>query len=319
MPSKLTHEYGDRLTFEHDGVVLWTYQYQPTTELQEAPKPCFHPIASLAGDTLTVNRPHDHPWHSGLAMTVAELSGRNFWGGPTYVAEQGYQWLDNFGRQEHQDFTDTWQRDNLAGASEWLLWNTADGQNWLNEDRRFEMLALDAEAGFWAMEFRFELTNVSGQDLVFGSPATKGRAKAGYGSLFWRGPRDFTGCRLIAEGGVEGEGNVNGQALPWIAYTGRHDGSCRASTVIFQDQPDNPRYPTKWFARTTPYATASFSFLYDEELVLGDADVLTLAYRMVVANGERSAEEIAAILERLAQPEAPLKLNININAAEEMG
>ena len=46
--------------------------------------------------------PHDNPWHTGLAMTSANLSGENFWGGPTFVRDTGYAWLENQGRIRHQ-------------------------------------------------------------------------------------------------------------------------------------------------------------------------------------------------------------------------
>jgi hypothetical protein len=116
---------------------------------------------------------------------------------------------------------------------------------------------------------------------------------AGYGGLFWRGPRSFLGGTILAGGGRSGP-EVMGQAAPWLAYVGRHDGSGDYSTLLFLDGPQNPRYPVKWFVRNTPYACASFAFAFDEELTLPAGEQLTLAYRIVIADGAWTAEQADA-------------------------
>jgi hypothetical protein len=50
------------------------------------------------------------------------------------------------------------------------------------------------------------------------------RPMAGYGSLFWRGPRGFQHGTIQAVGGLEGP-DIMGQAAPWLAFMGRHDGN----------------------------------------------------------------------------------------------
>ena len=81
--------------------LLCRYVYQPTTAAKESPKPYFHPVNSLAGDTLTNFRPNDHPWHHALSFTLNNVSGANFWGGPTCLKD-GYKWRDDHGAQ-HRD------------------------------------------------------------------------------------------------------------------------------------------------------------------------------------------------------------------------
>ncbi len=46
---------------------LFRYVYCPDTPAVESPKPYFHPLRTLAGETVTCFRPHDHLWHTGLA------------------------------------------------------------------------------------------------------------------------------------------------------------------------------------------------------------------------------------------------------------
>ena len=39
-------------------------------------------------------------------MTWTNVSGANFWGGPTYVDGEGYVWLDNVGSIRHDGFSE---------------------------------------------------------------------------------------------------------------------------------------------------------------------------------------------------------------------
>ena len=89
--------------------------------------------------------------------------------------------------------------------------------------------------------------------LAFGSPTTKGRDNAGYGGLFWRGPRSFTGGLLVAPTGAGGD-ELRGSRAEWFAFQGRHDETGAHSTVVIVDDRDNPRHPPQWFARTEEFA-----------------------------------------------------------------
>jgi hypothetical protein len=298
----LVHTIGRHVDGYYGHVRLFRYVYRPETAPVESPKPYLHPVRTLAGHTITLFRPHDHVWHKGIAMTWAQLSGQNFWGGPTYVRGQGYVQLPNNGRIEHQGWItlDAAPRQGEGGGErparhmvleERLAWITAQGETWLAERRRMTVPEIVPELGYWTLEFDLTLENTRGQALVFGSPTTEGRPMAGYGGLFWRGPRSFTGGTILAAGGRAGP-EVMGQAAPWLAFVGRHDGSGTTSTLVFLDTPGNPRYPTKWFVRTTPYACASFAFAFDDELVLPPGEALRLRYRLLIADGAWSPERI---------------------------
>src|SRR5262249_2784383 len=144
---------------------------------------------------------------------------------------------------------------------------------------------------YWSLDLSFCLLNVAQHPLVFGSPTTEGRPDAGYGSLFWRGPRSFLYGKILAADGLEGS-EIMGKASPWLAFSGRHDGNAEASTLLFLDLPSNPRYPTRWFVRNDPYACVSYSFMFDEEYSLQPGEKLTLDYRLVIGNGEWSRSQI---------------------------
>jgi hypothetical protein len=295
----LIHTLHDTIELQYQGQTLFTYVYEPATPMLESPRPYFHPLKTLAGNTVSLFRPYDHRWHVGLSLTMANLSGENFWGGPTYTRAAGYVQLENNGRIQHS----RWQElacDDEVRCVEHLLWITQSGSTWLEEERRITVSEIRPEVGYWSLDLAFSLLNVSQQTLVFGSPTTEGRPAAGYGGLFWRGPRSFLHGRILGADGLEGP-EMMGQASAWLAFSGWHDGTCDQSTVLFIDRPGNPRYPNKWFVRNDPYACVSCSWMFDEYYPLPAGQALQLAYRVVLGNGEwprsRIEEYVAAYLQ----------------------
>lgn len=284
----VVHTAGHELEVFAADRLLFVYRYAGEEPQIESPRPYFHPLCTLAGESVTDFRPADHAWHHGLSMTCAELSGENFWGGPTWVTGHGYAQLENNGRVDHEGWQEGSQlggsREGTSPLEERLAWTTQAGERWLEERRRIAVDEIDAEGGHWTLGLGFELRNVSGRALELGSPTTAGRPDAGYGGLFWRGPASFLGGRILAGGALEGP-EVMGKRSPWLAFTGRHDGSGRTSTLVFVDDPRNPRYPTTWFVRNEPYACASFAFMFHEPYPLAAGEELVLRYRLIVADG----------------------------------
>ena len=294
---QVVHCLHEHIDLRYRGRLLFRYVYEPATALTESPKPFFHPICTLAGEEVTIFRPHDHVWHKGLAMTCAHLSGQNFWGGPTYVRGRGYVPLDNHGRIQHRRWEALHCEEGQVLLQERLHWITAEGERWIEEMREIAVPEIHPDEGYWELDLGFRLRNVSGHPLHFGSPTTAGRPRAGYGGLFWRGPRSFLHGTILAAHGLEGP-EVMGEAAPWLAYIGRHDGTCRESTLLFLDHPGNPRYPNRWFVRNDPYACVSFAFMFDEEYQLPAGQELNLRYRIVIADGAWSRERLEAYARR---------------------
>jgi hypothetical protein len=271
--------------------ILFRYIYQSQVPGRESPKPYFHPLKTLAGNEVSLFRPYDHLWHTGLSMTMANLSGENFWGGASYTREAAsYVQLANNGRIQHSAWQDIASAETVYG-SERLQWITQGGATWLEEERHIALGEINPDTGYWRLDLAFHLLNVSGQPLDFGSPTTEGRPLAGYGGLFWRGPRSFLHGQILGANGLEGPA-IMGERSPWLAFTGWHDGNQQQSTLLFLDQPGNPRYPNKWFVRNDPYACASCSFMFDEYYTLPPNATLDLAYRVVIINGAWSRQQI---------------------------
>ena len=115
-------------------------------------------------------------------MTIAHLDGQNFWGGGSYRHGQGYVDLPNNGSQRHDGWESIEVEDNRFAATEKLSWITQAGEHWIDETRGIAVETVDAEAGYWTLDFTTSLRNVRGEgaaDLL----ADDGRASAG---RLWR-------------------------------------------------------------------------------------------------------------------------------------
>jgi hypothetical protein len=287
----ITRQDDEALVVSVGDVELFRYVHRPSTPAFEGPKPYLHPVRTLAGDVVTAFRPHDHRWHKGVQMTATDVSGENFWGGNTYVRDQGYVALPNVGSMRHEDFTIT-SPDGQVRVEELLSWFTEAGQHWIDEVR--ELTVRDVEDEAWTLEFATTLTNLRAEPLVFGSPTTNGRELAGYTGFFWRGPRSFTEGEVIAADGGTGQ-EMMGKAARWLAFVGRHDEVDRASTLLFLDHPDNKN--THWFVRSTPFAAVNPSFAFFDTVEVASGESLSLRYRLVVANGEWDRERLESYVE----------------------
>ncbi len=291
MQVTLTHTLHDAIELSYQGQLLFKYVYESKNPAVESPRPYFHPLRTLAGNEVSLTRPHDHLWHTGLSMCIAQLSGENFWGGATYVRERGYVQLDNNGRIQHTDWQALECDNNKVRCVERLRWITHAEVAWLDEERQIVVSEINPASGYWSLDLTFRLLNIAQQPLVFGSPTTEGRPDAGYGSLFWRGPRSFLHGTILGAGDLEGP-DMMGKRSPWLAFCGRHDGNNESSTLVFIDQSANLRYPNKWFVRNDPYACVSFSFMFDEYYTLQPGEAFTLTYRVVLGNGTWSRAQI---------------------------
>lgn len=296
---------GTALRLRHGDADLFAYVYRPADPQYESPRPYVHPLRTLGGDLVSVYRPWDHVWHKGIAWSLPHLGPWNFWGGPTYVRERAtYVDLGNDGSMDHEAFTD-------VGAdrfTEHLVWRTPPldglaGGVVVREERRVSVRVVADDA--WVLVFRSAMTNVSGGPLDIGSPTTNGRENAGYGGLFWRGPRSFTGGTVLAPGFAGDAEDVRGTRHPWMAFVGRHDGAApgpqggsRASTVVMVDPGTNPGGIPRWFVRSVPFACLCPAPAFGEELPFPAGATLVFEYAVVVADGESDgarAEALAAM------------------------
>src|SRR5882762_4515694 len=100
----LTDEDGRALRISYGEAELLRYVYRPWDDQLESPRPYFHPVRTLGGNLVTLYRPHDHVWHKGIAWSLPNVGPANFWGGPTFLRDGGYQQLANNGAMRHREF-----------------------------------------------------------------------------------------------------------------------------------------------------------------------------------------------------------------------
>ncbi|WP_116953137.1 DUF6807 domain-containing protein [Jiangella endophytica] len=290
------HDLSGSAEVTHDGRELLTYVYAPGDAQVESPRPYVHPLRTLAGHLVTVHRPHDHVWHKGLAWSLPHVGPDNFWGGPTYTHGEGYVQRDNNGAMRHRRLTELTAEDDRVRIRHDLAWRTQAGRQLVDEDRALTVV-VDGARDAWVLRFDTAMTNVSGSTIMIGSPTTAGRENAGYGGLFWRGPRSFTGGVVLSPGGPGGD-ELRGRRSPWLGFTGAHDGVSAASTVIAVDAVANPRHPPRWFVRSEGFAGLCPAPFFSEELPFEAGATLRFAYAYIVADGasdQHRAADLAAL------------------------
>jgi hypothetical protein len=284
------------------GTEIFRYVYAPVEAQVESPRPYFHPVRTLQGDVVSCYRPRDHVWHKGISWSLPNVGPANFWGGPTYRRGRGYRQLRNNGRMRHDGFRAVRLAGGVARLEEDLSWVTEPGDSWFRESRRIAALVWPGERA-WMLAFESALRNVAGMGITLGSPTTEGRDNAGYGGLFWRGPRSFAGGTVLTPDGTGGDGYM-GWRGSWMAYTSRHDSGGRASTLLFRDFPGNPGYPSQWFVRSSPYACMCPSPFFSNALTLAAGESITLRYGVAVADGARGIAAWGDLAELMTTAEA---------------
>ncbi|GEL97839.1 PmoA family protein [Cellulomonas terrae] len=291
------HDVGRAVDVVADGTTLAQYVYVPTDVQLESPRPYLHPVRTRGGDLVTAFRPHDHVWHKGIAWSLPVVGEHNFWGGPTYVHGEGYVQLENDGSMDHVALTDLRVAPDRVDLAHTLAWHTQAGAHVVDERRTLGFVVPAGRDDAWVLTFETTMTNVSADDLTIGSPTTRGRENAGYGGLFWRGPRSFTGGTLLAPDFSGGE-EARGTRGPWMGFVGRHDGTDGTSTVVIVDGTDNPSHPPQWFARTEQFGCLNPAPFFSTEVPFAPGDALRFRYAVVVADGScdpASAADLAAV------------------------
>jgi hypothetical protein len=287
---RLQHEAGRAATiFANQAggtdALLCRYVYMSAEAANESPRPYFHPVKSLAGDTLTNFRPNDHPWHHGLSLTITQASGANFWGGPTCRREDGYKWRDDHGTQQHT----TWRTLEASGAvatlAHALEWRTPT-ELMFTEEREIR-IALNAAARSWSLQWRSALRNATTRELVLGNPqSVGGLAGSHYTGLQFRGARELLdehyddAIKIVAEGGLAGEKAVHGAATNWMEWHGQSDTTLNRVVIRFA----NNTGPLHWFLRRAGYPLTAFPFQYDRDLLLAPGAALALDHTLTFTN-----------------------------------
>ncbi|MFC9245254.1 PmoA family protein [Streptomyces sp. NPDC057136] len=247
-------------------------------------RPFLHPVTTLAGTPVTEERPADHIHHLGASVAVPDVAGYNFWGGRTFVRDQGPTELDNHGVQRHLG----WKLRDPDGFVEELSWE-ADGTELLREHRTVAVTGLSDTA--WALDLSFSLTNRGTTELSIGSPATNGRPGAGYGGFFWRAPKEFA-APAVFSADLDGEEAVHGGTADWVALAG--DGW----TLVFAGATEETRHDP-WFVRSNEYPGVGSSLAADRRLSVAAGATVVRRVVTVIADGTLDRDTAEAYVRKV--------------------
>lgn len=248
-----------------------------------SPRPYLHPVRTLGGTCLTETAPEDHRHHYGVSNAVVEVNGSMFWGGRSYVHPDGYQMLDNHGRQVGGPIEAT---DHQLQHS--VDFRACDGTHLLTEERSISAHLLPQHEA-WCLLWRSRLI-ADTTDLTIGSPATRGRTGAGYGGLFWR----VSGQEIPTRAHVDGAAEPLGSTSPWLLLT--QDRATGPASLLLA-QPRARIMP--WFVRTSGYVGAGPALAWESERHLGHGEQLDLTLAGVLADRILGEHDAAAIYETL--------------------
>lgn len=277
------------LSFRAGDIEVARYVTMRDAPALESPRPYFHPLRTLGGTPVSGYRPHDHAWHWGLSIAVANIDvpGEalpvNLWGGVTYTADRGYVQLDNNGEQVH----DSWD----ATGTERLSWHTPRGRAFMAESRTVEPSLVDLPGGgrAWRLDLTSEWTNLTDGVIRFGSPTTAGRENAGYGGLFLRAAPGFSTASVVGPAGPVPVDEAMGLRVPWLAL------STDTATVAITADPRNPVSDSPFFVRTgTPMLNAAPFFCAEWPLAAGETALWR--WTLLVSDGCLDAATIATAL-----------------------
>ncbi|MGW3635085.1 DUF6807 domain-containing protein [Streptomyces sp. NPDC005122] len=257
------------------------YHTRPELSPRLSPRPYLHPVTTLAGTAVTESSPADHLHHLGVGVAVPDVEGHNFWGGRTYVRDQGPTELANHGAQRHAGF----QPSGPDGFVEELRWVAAGGE--LLRERR-TVVATRLTDSAWALDFAFSLTNTTPNPLSIGSPATNGRPGAAYGGFFWRARKE-SGAPRVFTADTEGVEAAHGARADWLALAGA------GWTLVFAGATERTRRDP-WFVRTAAYPGVGSSLAHTERLPVGAGDTVVRRVVTVVADGTLDRGEAAALV-----------------------
>ncbi|MDX3638373.1 PmoA family protein [Streptomyces sp. MB09-02B] len=277
----------DSLVLRVAGRPVGRYLTRPELPERLSPRPYVHPVTTLSGTAVTELSPADHLHHLGVGVAVPDVEGHNFWGGRTYVRDQGPTELDNHGSQRHTAF----QLRDPDGFVEELRW-VASGRELLRERRTVAATELTDSA--WALDFTFSLTNITDAPVSIGSPATNGRPGAAYGGFFWRARKEPAAPRVFTAE-AEGETEVHGCRADWLALAGE------TWTLVFAGATDTTRRDP-WFVRADEYPGVGSSLAHTDRLPIEPGGTAVRRVVTVVADGTLDRDGAAALVRKAVSP-----------------
>ena len=253
--------------------VVWQCNYGTL-----AAKPHFHPVALLSGEVLTCDRPADHAWHHAVWFSWKSINGVNYW-------EEDPQTGNSAGATSWTNVEVSTRDDGEARIAMDLSYSVQAESAVLTERRVVEISAPDDNSQSYSMDWLATFT-AGDEDVLLDRtpipPDPQGKTWGGYAGLSIRFANEMTERQAVSTSGQvrfdeDSLHRSNGAAMDYSGLIG-----ARLAGIAILDHPENPRYPTPWYAIRTEMSYLNAAFLTHEPYTLPAGESFTLRYRLIV-------------------------------------
>lgn len=302
-----------------DGQLFTSYIYPETIK-----KPVLWPVISPGGNALTRSFPlgkkegerTDHPHHVGIWLNYGDVNGLDFWNNSDAIPPEK---RDGYGTIYHRSVEKAESgkgKATLSAVSEWVSpsnevlltdnttfnFSVSGGHRIIDRETRLTamvdtVLFKDNKEGVFAIRVAREL------ELPSDQPVTLTDAHGVETTVKEMDNTNVTGNYHSSEG-IEGE-DVWGTRGRWMKLNGTINNE--QVTLVIIDHPGNVGYPTYWHARGYGLFAANTLghsiFPNGKELNyrLTRGETLTLKYRLVIASGNLTDDEIDQMEDEFAE------------------
>jgi len=270
--------------------VLWQLVADPAE-----PKVYFHPLATVGGEVLTVNRPADHPWHHGLWSSWKFINGVNYWEeNPKTQISDGKTELVSADFKPGNDFS--------AKVVLAIQYHLPGQPVLMTEARELSITPPDAQ-GCYRIDWQSTFTAADAALDLGRTPLAHeagGKAYGGYAGLSARLLFRPEGWSILSSEGENDMKAAHGQKARWMDF------SSAGAGLAICEHPDNLRSPSPWYVHDQkPMSFFSPSPLYHESLKLAAGQSLTLKYRVLVHAQAMTAAQFDAECAGMARSSKP--------------
>ena len=306
---------GQKITVMTDGKMITEYVFDSTLS-----RPVLHPLFSPSGAKVTRDYPfrdiegesHEHPHHTGVYFTYGsdgEVNGNSFWYNPhdRPPFSPGIK-LPGIHHQEITGLETSNGKGTITAMNHWVDSTSTP----LLEEHRIMEFKVEEQA--YIIDFTITLraldTKVTFGDTkegMFAIRVADWLAEEAKGTLY-----EGTGEYLNAEGDRTEE-NVWGKRSAWVRLQGEKEGT-PVGVAVFH-HPSGLNYPAYWHARgygcfgANPIGQATYQRQrkhavenpQERTLTLQPDEKALFKFRMLVYEGNRGLEEMAAEFERYSK------------------
>ncbi len=255
--------------------VIWQFNYG-----ENLAKTFFHPVALPTGEVLTCNEPPDHPWHHALWFSWKTINGVNYW-------EEDRKAGLSAGVTSWQNVDIDTHDDGRARITLDLSYHLPDQLPVLTEKRTLQ-ISPPEETGQYHIDWTSTFTAGTGEVVLDRTPLPpdpEGKPWGGYAGLSIRFAADLTERQASSTQGpaLFNEHLRHRSRSPAMDYNGKLGEASVGIAIV--DHPENPRYPTPWYAIRADMSYLNAALLTYEPKRIAAGEFFTLRYRLIVHAG----------------------------------